>query len=146
MIIRSLIFFLLTSFASGASAQSLNEQLRECAALDADAERLGCYDAISEDLAQRVEESFGQEDELAAEIVEEAPDSLTVSVAEIAQGPAPDFKIIITLENGQIWRQTDVNRVYWEQGEQVEITRGLFGSFFMRSTEGGRRIRVTRAN
>lgn len=143
---RILMFTLLSVFMVGASAQSLTEQLRSCGSIDSDDERLSCYDALSSGLTQRAEESFGQEDELAAEIVEEAPDSLSVVVAEITQGPAPDFKIIVTLENGQIWRQTDVNRVYWEVGEQVEITRGLFGSFFMKSTEGGRRIRVTRAN
>lgn len=143
---RYLTFLLLMFFAFGASAQSLTEQLRSCSELESDGERLSCYDELSAGLIQRVEDSFGQEEELAAEIVEEAPDSLTVVVSEIAQGPAPDFKIIVTLENGQIWRQTDVNRVYWEQGELVEITRGLFGSFFMKSTEGGRRIRVTRAN
>lgn len=143
---RYLTFLLLIFFTSGASAQSLTEQLRACASVESDSERLTCYDAINDGLTQRVEDSFGQEDEIAAEIVEEAPDSLTVTVAEINEGPAPDFKIIVTLENGQIWRQTDVNRVYWDPGEVVEITRGLFGSFFMRSTEGGRRIRVTRAN
>lgn len=143
---RILMFTLLSVFMVGASAQSLTEQLRSCGSIDSDDERLSCYDALNSGLTQRAEESFGQEDELAAEIVEEAPDSLRVVVTEITQGPAPDFKIIVTLENGQIWRQTDVNRVYWEVGEQVEITRGLFGSFFMKSTEGGRRIRVTRAN
>jgi hypothetical protein len=54
--------------------------------------------------------------------------------------------MIITLDNGQIWRQIDLARVSWGEGEVVEITRGMLSSFFMRSTESGRRIRVTRAN
>jgi hypothetical protein len=144
---RSILFLILITLTTSSVAQTFTEQLIDCSNIEMDEDRLSCYDsAINDGLKPRVENSFGQEDELVAEIVEEAPDSLMVTVAEIAQGPAPDFKIIVTLENGQIWRQTDIDRVYWEQGEQVEITRGLFGSFFMKSVEGGRRIRVTRAN
>jgi hypothetical protein len=142
---RSLLFLTIILFGTSAAGQTLTEQLRACAAIESSGERLGCYDAINESLDQRVEQSFGQESELAAQIAEEAPESILVAIVEM-QEVGLDGQLVITLDNGQIWRQIDVNRVDWLPGEEVEITRGLFRSFFMRSAEGGARIRVSRAN
>ncbi len=141
---RPILLAALLTFASGLVAQTLPEQVRQCAAIEGSEQRLACYDAISEGLIERVEESFGQEDELIADMVEAAPESIQVAIASIQRNA--DNQMIITLDNGQIWRQIDINRVTWEEGEVVEITRGMLNSFFMRSTEGGRRMRVSRAN
>ena len=40
---------------------------------------------------------------------------------------------VVTLANGQTWRQTDGKGLYRvRQGDSVEIRRGALGSFFMR--------------
>ena len=54
-------------------------------------------------------------------------------------------KWIITLENGQVWRQTDSRRFSFLNSEQwVVIYRGALGSFFMGEPESHIRTRVKR--
>ncbi len=54
-------------------------------------------------------------------------------------------KWIITLENGQVWHQTDTRRFSFVNSEQwVVIYRGVLGSFFMGEPERRNGIRVKR--
>jgi len=54
-------------------------------------------------------------------------------------------KWIITLENGQVWRQTDGRRFIFGNSEHwVVISRGVLGSFFMGEPERNGGIRVKR--
>lgn len=54
-------------------------------------------------------------------------------------------KWIITLENGQVWRQTDSRRFNFGNSEQwVVISRGILGSFFLGEPERNGGIRVKR--
>jgi len=54
-------------------------------------------------------------------------------------------KWIITLENGQVWRQTDSTRFSFKNSEQwVVVSRGALGSYFLGEPERNRRIRVKR--
>lgn len=54
-------------------------------------------------------------------------------------------KWIITMENGQVWRQTDSRRFSFVNPEQwVVISRGLLGSFFLGEPERNGSIRVKR--
>ena len=54
-------------------------------------------------------------------------------------------KWIIALENGQVWRQTDTTRFYFENSEQwVIVSRGFAGGFFLGEPESHVRIRVKR--
>ena len=54
-------------------------------------------------------------------------------------------KWIITLENGQVWRQTDSRRFNFGNSEQwVVISRSVLGFFFMGEPERSGRIRVKR--
>lgn len=58
--------------------------------------------------------------------------------------------IVVTLENGQVWRQTDGTRVlpvrrrHLEAGLTAEIERGMLGSYFMTLSHDGRRMRAER--
>ena len=54
-------------------------------------------------------------------------------------------KWIITLENGQVWHQSDSTRFSFNNSEQwVVISRGAIGSFFLKEPERNKRIRVNR--
>lgn len=136
---RSLLLFTLLICAAGACADSLTTQLRGCTSIKNNNERLSCYDALSKTLDRRAEQDFGQEQQ---RIAEEAPDSISATIAGIRDGAYN--KVIVTLDNGQVWQQNDSGRVHWDQGEKVLVERALFGSFFMKSAEGGRKIRVKR--
>ncbi|SDZ86538.1 hypothetical protein SAMN05216562_0859 [Microbulbifer marinus] len=130
---------LLALLATGASADSLANQLKGCSSIEADTERLACYDALSNSLTERAEQHFGQEQQ---RVIEEAPDSIEATIAQIDK--VAYGKLLITLDNGQVWRQNDSGRVNWKTGDSVTVERALFGSFLMKPTDGGRNLRVKR--
>lgn len=78
--------------------------------------------------------------------LERITDAPVASVREGGSG------ILVTLENGQVWRQTDGTRFrvrpirshHLEAGLTATIERGLFGSFFMELSHDGRRFRAER--
>lgn len=136
---RSLLFIPWFFLAGTAGAVSLADQVQRCVAIQNDSERLACYDALGGSLEQRAEQSFGREQQ---QIAEEAPDSINAAIAELRD--AAYGKLLITLDNGQVWRQNDSTRVNWKSGDTVIVERALFGSFFMKGADGGRSMRVKR--
>ncbi len=80
----------------------------------------------------------------AAGELDQISDAPVASVRDTRDG------IIVTLENGQVWRQTDaahilpVRRRHLEAGVTAEIRRGMLGSFFMTLSHDGRRMRAER--
>lgn len=53
-------------------------------------------------------------------------------------------KLIITLENGQAWRQTDSDSLMVKAGHNVIIEKAAFGSFLLNVEGSNRKIRVKR--
>lgn len=54
-------------------------------------------------------------------------------------------KWIITMENGQVWHQTDSKRFRFRNPEQrVIVSRGFLNGFFLREPESHTRIRIKR--
>jgi hypothetical protein len=77
------------------------------------------------------------------ELKKDRPDKLRLKWA----GKKKDAygKWIITMENGQIWRQTDSRRFIFVNSEhQVIVSRGFAGGFFLGEPERHMRIRVKR--
>jgi hypothetical protein len=136
---RTFFPLVLLLFSAATAAESLSEQLQYCATIEQSSERLSCYDALSKTLDRQAEQDFGREHQ---RIAEEAPDSITAAISSIEGGAYG--KSVVTLDNGQIWRQTDSSHVSWKAGESVLLERGVFGSFFMKQAGGGRGIRVKR--
>ncbi|QKX18630.1 hypothetical protein [Microbulbifer sp. YPW1] len=124
-----------------ASADSLQAQLQQCSQFSDDNKRLACYDKLTGSLQKHAEQQFGQEQKQA---VEEAPESITATITKAEEGAYGKF--IFTLDNGQVWRQTDTKRSILRDGDQVTVERGALGSFRMRKTTGGRTMRVKRVN
>lgn len=122
-----------------AAAETLPQQLKNCARFTADHKRLACYDALSIRLKQHAEQRFGIESK---QRLDEGPDTLVATIASLRKGPHGKHTII--LANGQVWRQTTSGRINWKDGQQIEIARGALGSFLMRKRSGGKSIRVKR--
>jgi hypothetical protein len=83
--------------------------------------------------------SFGKE---AVKRPEDIIKQLKVKVIKIQK--APYGELIITVENGQIWRQTDGIRFRLSTDEMVIIERGALGSFFIGKENTNQRIRAKR--
>lgn len=94
-------------------------------------------DDSREDTAQR----FGMEHKNADQ--QDKIEKLRVEVAERREDPYGNW--IITLSNGQVWKQTEsVGYFRWEDDADYYIERGALNSFFFGREGANRRFRVTR--
>jgi hypothetical protein len=72
-----------------------------------------------------------------SEIKDETPRTLTATVSALRETRTSVFRI--TLDNGQVWQQMDMDSLFHLQtGDVVEITRGKLGGYRMaRQSRGG---------
>ena len=84
-------------------------------------------------------QDFGVEQRKA---MENAPESMESAIVAVDRGKYT--KPVVTLENGQVWQQTDGGRMKLKVGQTALINRGAFSSFFIQNKSGGNRVRVKR--
>ncbi|WP_444884288.1 hypothetical protein [Microbulbifer sp. PSTR4-B] len=135
---RIFIISLLAILTSSVYADSLGKQLKHCSKVTSNTDRLACYDKLSNSIERRAEQNFGQEYKQTVE----TPESIEARITEIQE--STHNKKIITLENGQIWKQNDTGRIFWKAGDLIIVERAMFGSFFMKPANGGKKMRVKR--
>ena len=149
-----------------------------CAALEADTERLACYDAavgrlkaaeeagevttVTKTEIEKVErEAFGfsmpslptltmpkfgrsASDGDSDRSAEGELQTITAAVTNVSVSKINGLRV--TLENGQIWQQTDSRKIYYSKKKGVkdaEVRRAAMGSFMMK-LDGGSAFRVKR--
>lgn len=162
---------LLTLLFFAQPALTADEALTECRRIEEVAERVVCYDKFVDshfptDSSDRVEittlpettESnavpnaqslFGTNDAEAKRIVEtslaiEQINQIVAIVTDVRKSATK--KLTVTLNNGQIWRQLDSQRMRLKSGETVIIRKASLGSYLMEKQSGSGSIRVKRAN
>jgi hypothetical protein len=86
-------------------------------------------------------ENFGQENKKSPKDLINQIQGKIVKVTKSAYGEQ-----IITLDNGQVWRQTDSVRLKLVEGQSVTIKRGALGSFFISKENANKRIRAKRVS
>lgn len=142
-------------------------KLYTCAGLTDDSARLACYDeevkrieaaqklgafaAVDAASVQQIRrESFGFSipslPRLALPRLGGAPAEdlreLKLTVSDIS---GPEGRALITMTDGQVWRQNDTDRLRFRKGDEVLIERGPVGNYLMsRARGGGIAIRVVR--
>jgi len=143
---------LLIVCAGSLRAAELPAPLEPCVSMKRDAERLACYDRAVAALAS------ADESGIPAGAAPSAEDLFGVNAA--VTGPAPansdkrdelkqissavtstrrtdDGMIVLTLANGQIWRQQDGNStVFIEPGDEVTVVRASLGTFRITDKRG----------
>lgn len=133
------------AWAEDKPADKIPAELRSCLAIERNSERLSCFDRGVAALlkgegavAPTAESSFG--------MVASTPS------ADAARGDADDEVMtlkgkvtglknlngdeLITLENGQVWRQLSGGLLLLKLGDEVEIRRAALGSFQMKVPTG----------
>jgi hypothetical protein len=123
------------------AADVLPEPIRACSALRKDAERLACYDKAVSHIesgttapAPSAENMFGASTALVPERKAESenkPQELKeISGTVVSLSHSSDGLITLTLDNEQVWRQTDAETpVTIETGDSVTISRASLGTF-----------------
>ena len=95
--------------------------IETCRSVQDDHERLACYDSAIDE----------------AQVTE-----WTATIKDVEK-TAYD-KLVMTLDNGQVWRQVDNSRLVVSKGDQVVIRSAQFGSYLLEKVSGSRTIRVRR--
>lgn len=144
--------------ATAALAAELADEFSACRLLESAAERLDCYDgAIDRHNKQEPsvaappspEELFGKNANEMRRAVEQATggeqiDQIEAQVTELLS-IAPG-KVAITLDNGQLWRQTSTSNLRLAEGDAVTIRTASMGSYMLHKVGSARSMRVQRSN
>lgn len=134
-------------------------QYAQCAAVQPDAERLACFDALAPAMAAAAEAKDGlaakRADAFGAEKFADKSDLDDIDrLSQIRSGVAKiemlaDRRLKITLENGQVWRQDPDDRIVPAMKDGVArsatIRRVMLGRYTMSIEPEGRTIRVQRS-
>lgn len=155
---KSLMAVALLVLSSHSLAKPLNvDALQACALVENDFKRLMCYDNVMVDKAlpakakhtvepakaneiatqQAVTPEFGLENK-----VKPVQDKLEAKITSLY---SPKIgKQTYTLDNKQVWKQTDSTPLRVKEGDTVVISRAAFGSFLMNKKGSKRSTRVKR--
>jgi len=150
------------------------EDLRVCRSIEDPLERVACYDAavdaaaedttapiiatteapisdttvIPDEPAQPEVDPvllFGRSENSIKEALDvEEISEIVFPVANVRK--TPTGRLVIVLENGQVWVQADGLRLSLKPGNEVLIRAGLGGSYYLSKTSGSRSIKVRRAD
>jgi len=160
--------------ATSSQAETISEALAQCKAVKNVLKRLACYDGVAqraggmqdsqlpEAYTQRpanpnsgaatasasvpsqqsgTRNTFGLEEQIKQQAQSEIGE-ITGVVGKVAEGPRDE--LLITLDDGQVWLQTDTTRFKLKSGDSVVIERGVLGAFYLKKAGHSKRIRVKR--
>jgi hypothetical protein len=121
------------------ATDTLPEPIRACATMRNDMERLVCYDKAvahieSGSAAPSPENMFGASTALTpdrkAEREAKGEEMQQLSGTVVSLSRASSGLLTVTLDNGQVWRQTDTDTILTiETGDSVTISRASLGTF-----------------
>jgi len=118
---------------------------KECSDIIDNLQRLTCYDNIfrAKDLSPAQQRSEDEQRFGAERIVVEPKKAEKITVSEIS-GTVVELskkargEYVFTLDNGQIWQQTEAQRKKFRTGIAVKIRKGSFGSYLLDAGKTGR--------
>ena len=118
--------------AAAAVAQDLPADIARCAAIADSGQRLACYDAAVQRPESKPELGREQLPKAESPAAAEQDDSVTVAVSDVSL--TRTGRLVLALENGQVWQQIDGDGARFTpqgkvEGSQVTISRGLFGRY-----------------
>jgi hypothetical protein len=143
---KILVFFPLMLFpaawAEEKPIEKIPPELRSCLAIERNTERLACFDrgtavllGTTTSAAPSPESSFGMVANTprpnSIKVAEAPEDVKTVRGRVASISEAADGSAIISLDNGQTWRQISGGPMLLKAGDEVEINRAALGSFQM---------------
>jgi hypothetical protein len=138
----SLRFAFTGVMATTQAADPLIDRLRSCATEVNEAKRLACYDAAIGRSQGGRDDDIGVTGDLLrnkrreAELTVIIPEDMSATVVSVIQPLSA--KLVITLDNGQIWSQREVLDFPLQVGDVVTVRHGVLGVLWM--SNGRRRL------
>ncbi|MCB1674680.1 MAG: hypothetical protein KDI01_00205 [Halioglobus sp.] len=159
--IRLLLLPLVLAWVGEASATTTEDRLRACAAIDAPQRRLQCYDSVVTTLAgpgpaqggstatppsapTTTDQGANPEAAFGKEHWEGERETASIAARVSAVSRDAYGKLVVALDNGQVWRQNKTEKVHIAVDDRIVIERGMLSSFFFQVNEGNRKIKFTR--
>jgi hypothetical protein len=136
--------------ASVAVADPSLERLRACMSEQSDASRLVCYDKEMGRGAKGQPADLGLTPQLMRQKQAEAgikapPPKTQALAAKVTQiSDRGDGRLVVTLDNGQVWEQQEHSSVSLQVGDAVTVTSGILGALWMDPVSHNGRTRVKR--
>lgn len=133
--------FACTAAAVSVRAAAPPSAIARCIVLEDDRARLACYDGLFRGASEPKVAVFGLEGRNTR-----GPETLEAIRSRItAVERQRDGALVVTLENGQVWRQMDdLGRARWSAGDTFLVERAALGSFMAKVESSGRSFRVRR--
>ncbi len=138
--------------AGVAGADPSLERLHACMAEQNDGARLACYDKeLGRTAVKGQPADFGMTPQLLRQEQIQAgvkppppppPETLSAKVTKITS--RGNGRLIVTLDNGQVWEQQEDADMLLDVGDGVTIVHGMFGALWMDDSSRHRRTRVKR--
>ncbi len=136
-----LLLLLVTSYPGLAAEPSLSM----CRQIKDSEERVQCYDKIVDSLTTAplsATTAEHREQAVKPDFQVEKLDQIQARVTALKR--SVDKKFTITLDNGQIWRQIDNQRIPLRNEDKIIIREAALGSYLMEKQSGSGSIRVKR--
>ena len=157
---------MVTASLSLPAVAAVEQSLQQCAQIGQDAQRLACYDQLSASLkspstqvnaatpnspvvastaptqaAPTATAAIARFGAKPVEVVQE-PEAIELTIASISQSARGN--LIISFDNGQVWKQLEAKRYRLAAGDKVQIKKAALGSYLLQAEGRNRSIRVQR--
>jgi hypothetical protein len=140
-----------TLLATSGTLFAANDAKHPCTHVRDNTDRLACYDQAfgkpADPVAAAPQEQFGfkekeVERKTAKTVEAEAPTSVSAAITALSR--LHDGKFVVTLDNAQVWSQSEINsQADVQVGDPVTVRRGVLGSYLL-VTKAGIATRVRR--
>ena len=143
---------IMASGPAGALTNPLETGLVKCSKESEQAARLACFDALVTTIPAVDADKFGLTADIARKHPPSEADAAVAAAAEkvalpgkiVALRLAPRGEIIFTLDNRQVWMQTEVEpSKRFSLGDAVQIEHGAMGSYWL-AADKARKTKVKR--
>ncbi|MGH8231335.1 MAG: hypothetical protein ACRESY_05890 [Steroidobacteraceae bacterium] len=135
----AMLLWVLASLASHAATDPLDASLRRCGAETDQTRRLACFDALVAALPKVEADRFGMTADIAHKRdpeAERAAQTAILPATIIAVGQGGHGELIFTLDNHQVWMQTQAEPgKHFDVGEAVHIEHGAMGSLWLAASK-----------
>ena len=129
-LISTLALLLTTPFSNAAE-----DPLVKCRQIKDVEERVKCYDRFVDRIA-----SEPVSRPIPTHSSAPSPSLVEARITRVKR--SADKKIVVTLDNGQIWRQIDNEPIVLRNGDEIIVRPARLGSYLMEKRSGSGRIRV----
>ena len=129
------------------ATEALSDELRRCGRESDQTRRLACFDALVSSLPKIEADQFGMTADVAQKHnpgTSRPQQTETLTGKIVALGEAAQGRLIFTLDNGQVWAQTESRPgIRFAVGDAVRLEHGSMSSLWL-AADHNRKTRVKR--